>query len=125
MRYIVDSCVWIDFMSGKKHFDAMTALLNDNLAFTNKIILAELLPSAKIRKENDFIECISGIEIVPLEIDWDEITEMQFNCLKSGINKIGLLDIVILQNVKQNKMGIFSTDKHIIALANLLNVQLL
>ena len=112
-------------MSGKKHFDAVSALLNDNLAFTNEIILAELLPSAKMRKEKDFIECISGVELVALEIDWGEVIEVQFNCLKSGINKIGLLDIAIVQNAKQNKMGIFSTDKHIIALANLINVQLL
>jgi hypothetical protein len=45
--YIVDSCIWIDFFSYKKHFEAVSILLTDNCTFVNKVILAELLPSAK------------------------------------------------------------------------------
>jgi len=112
MSYIIDSCVWIDFFTKRHNYDSVSTLIIDDLAYTNKIILSELLPSAKKNKENDFIECMSGLELVPLSIDWDEIADIQVNCLKSGINKLGLLDIAIAQNAKQNKMGIYSTDRH-------------
>ena len=112
MNYIIDSCVWIDFFVRKMHFEEISSLLIDNIAYTNDVILSELLPSAKKNKELDFIECLSGIDIVSLEIDWNEIQKIQYECLKSGKNKIGLIDIVIAQNAQQNEMGIFSTDRH-------------
>jgi hypothetical protein len=84
----------------------------DNTAYINKIILAELIPSARRNKEAGFIECLSGINIISLNIDWDEIMEIQFQCLISGINRLGLLDIAIAQNAKQNDVEIFSTDNH-------------
>ena len=123
MKYIVDSCIWIDFFSYKKHFKTLSALLTDNRAFVNKIILAELLPSAKLRNEFVFVKCLSGIEVISLDIDWEEVEEIQIRCIKAGLNKLGLLDIAIVQNVKQNNMGIFSNDKHIIALGKLLEVK--
>jgi predicted nucleic acid-binding protein len=112
MNYIIDSCVWIDFFIKKEHFESISTLIIDDLVYTNKIILSELLPSAKKNRETELIECLSGLELVPLSIDWDEIADIQYNCLKSGINKLGLLDIAIAQNAKQNKMGIYSTDRH-------------
>ncbi|GHT65158.1 hypothetical protein FACS1894110_06350 [Spirochaetia bacterium] len=116
MNYIVDSCVWIDYFKYKKHFQEISGLLINNLASVNKIILAELIPSAQAYKEYDFIACFSGISVVPLNIDWDEIMAIQYECIKSGINKLGLLDIAIAQNAKQNGMGIFSTNRHMILL---------
>ena len=112
MNYIIDSCVWIDFFVRKMHFEEISSLLIDNVAYTNDAILSELLPSARKNKELDFIECLSGIDTLSLEIDWNEVQEIQYECLKSGINKIGLIDIVIAQNATQNEMGIFSTDRH-------------
>ncbi len=112
MNYIVDSCVWIDFFIKRKHFETISNLIIDDLVYTNEIILSELLPSARKNKEAEFIECITGLELTPMSIDWEEITDIQYNCLKSGINKIGLLDIAIAQNAKQNRMGIYSTDRH-------------
>jgi hypothetical protein len=52
------------------------------------------------------------MNIISLNIDWDEIIEIH-QCLLSSINRLGLLDIVITQNAKQNNVEIFSTDNHI------------
>lgn len=122
MNYIIDSCVWIDYFNKKLHYDIVSQLLTDNLAYINKIILAELIPSARIYKEFDFITCLSGLNLLALDIDWDEIIEIQHQCIKSGINKLGLLDIVIAQNAKQNDIGVFSTDKHMILLSQKLGI---
>ncbi|MDR1997635.1 MAG: PIN domain-containing protein [Candidatus Margulisbacteria bacterium] len=124
MNYIVDSCVWIDFFGQSKYLQTVSRLLTDNLAFTNNVILAELLPAARKNKEHEFIECLSGLEAVPLNIDWAEIEEIQLFCLKSGLNKLGLLDIVIAQNARQNNMGLFSTDRHMRLLGLKLGIKL-
>ncbi|MDR1932438.1 MAG: PIN domain-containing protein [Spirochaetales bacterium] len=117
MNYIIDSCVWIDYFKKKINFKEISQLLIDNTALTNKIVLAELIPSARSNKEYDFIDCLSGIDVVPLNIDWSEIIEIQYQCIRAGINKLGLLDIAIAQNAKQNDVAIFSTDRHMILLS--------
>ena len=122
MNYIIDSCVWIDYFKYKKHFQEISDLLINNLSFVNKIILAELIPSARIYKEYDFIDCLSGINSIPLDIDWDEIIDIQCECIRSGINKLGLLDIAIAQNAKQNDMGIFSSNRHMILLCQKIGI---
>jgi len=53
MKYVVDSCIWIDFFTKKKHFESVSNLLIDDLAYVNQIILSELLPSARLKKENE------------------------------------------------------------------------
>jgi predicted nucleic acid-binding protein len=122
MNYLVDSCVWIDYFKYKKSFQVISDLLISNVLFVNKIILAELMPSAQAYKEHDFIACLSGIGVVPLIMDWDEITEIQYDCIKSGINKLGLLDIAIAQNAKQNGLDVFSTNRHMLLLCQKIGV---
>jgi len=123
MGYIVDSNIWIEFFNRRNYFDSVSGLLNDNKAYINGIILAELIPSSRAKREEEFIECLYGIELLELYIDWDEIIEMQYRCIKNGINKLGLLDIAIAQNAKQNNAGIFTLDRHMILLCNLIGVE--
>jgi predicted nucleic acid-binding protein len=122
MNYLVDSCVWIDYFKYKKNFQTISDLLVSNALFVNKIILAELLPSAQAYGEHEFIVCLSGIGAVPLSIDWDEITEIQYGCIKAGINKLGLLDIAIAQNAKQNGLGVFSSNRHMVLLCQKIGI---
>jgi predicted nucleic acid-binding protein len=123
MNYIIDSNVWIEYFNKKNYFDSVSELLVNNTVYINKIILAELIPSARARNETEFIECLSGIEVLDLDINWDELIEIQFQCIKNGINKLGLLDIVIAQNAKQNDSGIFTINRHMILLCNLIGVK--
>ena len=123
MYYIIDSNIWIEFFNHRNFFDSVSEMLINNEALVNKIILAELIPSARQKKEIELIECLYGIEQLELDINWDEITEIQCNCIKKGINKLGLLDIVIGQNAKQNNAGIFTINRHLILLCNLLGIE--
>ncbi|MDL2229821.1 PIN domain nuclease, partial [Treponema sp. OttesenSCG-928-L16] len=63
------------------------------------------------------IECLSGLALLPLAADWEEIAEIQYQCIRNGINKIGLVDIIIAQNARQHGLDIFSTDRHMELLA--------
>ena len=123
MDYIIDSNIWIEFFNRRNYFDSVSDLLINNEVYINKIILAELIPSAKLKNEKELIECLYGIELLELDINWDEIIEIQYNCIKKGINKLGLLDIVIAQNAKQNNVGIFTVDRNMILLCNLTGIK--
>ena len=123
MDYIIDSNIWIEFFNKRNYFDSVSDLLINNEVYINKIILAELVPSARSNNEKEFIDCLYGIELLELNINWDEIIEIQYNCIKKGINKLGLLDIVIAQNAKQNNAGIFTINRHMILLCKLIGVE--
>ena len=123
MEYIVDSNIWIEFFNKKNYFAPVSDLLINNEVYINKIILAELIPSARTKNEKEFIECLYGIELLELNIDWDEIIEIQYYCIKNGINKLGLMDIIIAQNAKQNNVGIFTINRHMVLLCSLIGVK--
>ena len=111
-NYIVDSCVWINSFSKGINPDAISDLYDNNNLYTNNVVLSEIIPTARKKNEQLLIQTISKAIKVPLSIDWDEVSEIKYLCIKNGINDIGLLDIAIAQNAKQNNMGVFSTDKH-------------
>lgn len=111
-RVLVDSSVWIEyFKSEKKHGD-IDDLLDDNLLCTNDLILAELLPSLYIEKENELIESMNSLEKVEIDISWEIIVQMQIQNIENGINGVGIPDLIILQNVIENNLVLYSIDKH-------------
>ena len=123
MDYIIDRNIWIEFFNKKKYFESVSDLLNNNEVYINQIILAELIPSARAKNEKEFIECLYGIELLELNIDWDEIIEIQYYCIRNGINKLGLVDIIIAQNAKQNNVGVFTMNRHMVLLCNLIGAE--
>ena len=123
MDYIIDSNIWIEFFNRGNYFDSVSDLLINNEVYINKVILAELIPSARSKNEKLLIECLYGIELLELDIIWEEIIEIQYCCIKKGINKLGLLDIVIAQNAKQNNTGLFTINRHMILLCDLLGIK--
>ena len=47
-----------------------------------------------------------------ISIDWDNIIKMQVTCLRSGINKVGISDLIIAQQAVNNDFDLFTYDKH-------------
>ncbi|EMY77142.1 toxin-antitoxin system, toxin component, PIN family [Leptospira weilii serovar Ranarum str. ICFT] len=74
--------------------------------------MSELVPFLKLRKQSKIIASLEAIERFPLEIDWGQIIEYQISNLRNGINKVGIPDLIIAQNVIQNKAMLFTLDKH-------------
>ena len=111
MNVLIDTSIWIEyFKTGEvAHVDF---LIDENLVVTNELILTELIPYLKLKKQTRVITLFKEINLVPLKIDWDEIIEYQFKCLKNGANGIGIPDLIIAQNAKQNNLGVYSLDKH-------------
>ena len=124
MEILVDTSIWIDYFRGGDNSSSMDALLDENILVTNEIILAELIPYLKIRKQAEVIKLLYEINQIPLRIDWEEIIGFQVKCLKSGANGVGIPDLIIAQNAKENNCTIYSLDKHFQLLNKVLKVKL-
>ncbi|GFO72414.1 hypothetical protein BJAS_P2643 [Bathymodiolus japonicus methanotrophic gill symbiont] len=50
---------------------------------------------------------------MPLDINWKEIIEFQVLCFENGANGVGISDLIIAQNAKQNANRAYSLDTEV------------
>jgi len=110
-QVLVDSSIWIDYFR-EGQYDQLDQLIERDLVVTNDIILTELLPSLNMVNAKDAINGLLSIPRIPLLIDWDIIRRYQLLNLRSGINKVGIPDLIILEQVIAEQLSLFSRDKH-------------
>lgn len=124
MPVLVDTSIWVEYFNKGDGFEKLDLIIDENLVVTNDLILAELVPFLKIRKQKKIIELLNSINKLELSINWDEITDYQLKCLKKGVNGVGIPDLIITQNAKQNNCEIYSKDKHFTLLKNILGIKI-
>ena len=124
MEVLVDTSIWIDYFRSGDNSKNLDFLIDENLIVTNDIILAELIPYLKIKKQTKVIKSLHEVNRTPLDIHWEEIIECQVKCLKGGVNGAGISDLIIAQNAKQNDSQVYSLDKHFRLLNQVLKVKL-
>jgi len=109
---LVDSSVWIGYFRGEKKAKHLDHLIETNTACVNDLIFAELLPSIAHKNEPDLRELLLVVQRIPLVIRWDHIISMQTANLKNGINKVGIPDLIIMQNAQEHSVPLFTLDRH-------------
>ena len=124
MGILVDTSIWIDYFKGGQSSSDLDVLIDENLVVINDLILTELIPYLRIKKQLTVIKLLQEISRIPLLINWDEIIEFQVKCLKVGANGIGIPDLIIAQNAKANNCNIYSLDKHFRLLKQVMKVNL-
>ena len=124
MGILVDTSIWIDYFKGGQSSSDLDVLIDENLVVINDLILTELIPYLRIKKQLTVIKLLREISRIPLLINWDEIIEFQVKCLKIGVNGIGIPDLIIAQNAKANNCNIYSLDKHFRLLKKVIKVNL-
>ena len=112
MPVLVDSSIWIDYFREGGDSDKLDVFIDENIVVINDLILAELVPFLKIMKQRKIVQLLDLIAKLELNIDWDQIVDYQYKCLKKGINGMGLPDLIIVQNAIQNNCEIYSLDSH-------------
>ncbi|MEA1866895.1 MAG: PIN domain-containing protein [Thermodesulfobacteriota bacterium] len=112
MLVLVDTSVWVEYFRSGNNFEKLDFLIDENLIVTNDLILAELIPFLKVRKQRKLINLLLNINMLNLAINWCQIIEYQYKCLKNGLNGVGIPDLIIAQNAKQNNCKIYSLDNH-------------
>jgi predicted nucleic acid-binding protein len=102
----------VAYFRGTSDLPALDWLIEEGLVVTNDLILAELTPALLVRGERKLVGLLRAIERVPLTVDWSGIVELQVTCLRNGINKVGLPDLIVAQHAMQHGLSLFSLDKH-------------
>ena len=125
MSVLVDTSIWIEYFRIGNNFEKLDFLIDENLIVINDLILAELVPYLKVRNQRKIVKLIYYIKKLELSINWDQIIEFQFKCLKNGLNGIGIPDLIVAQNAKQNRCKIYSLDNHFSLMKDILELQLL
>ncbi len=113
-KILVDSSIWINYFNNKRYYNILTELIIDNQICTNNLVLTELIPFLKIKKMNELITALLEVDSIPININWEIIMNYQLINLKNGINKVGIPDLIILDNVISNNLILFTADKHFI-----------
>jgi len=122
-KILTDSSVWIDYFKNGQP-GILDRLIEENLICINEIIFTELAPVLKKQNETIALKGLQAIDRIPLNIDWDVIRKYQFMNLENGINHVGIPDLIILQQVINEKITLFSYDKHFKLMKNHLNFDL-
>ena len=112
MPVLVDSTIWIDYFRSGENSNKLDYFIDEDILFINNLILAELIPFLKIKKQRKMVMLLNSINKLDLNINWDQIIDYQYKCLKNGINGIGIPDLIIAQNAIQNYCTVYSLDNH-------------
>lgn len=121
---LVDSSVWIEYFKGTKRAILVNELIDNNSLCINDLILAELLPAINQRKEVHLREMLLSVAKTEVKINWNQIVYMQTQNLLHGINKVGIPDLLIVQNAIDNNLQLFSYDKHFRLMSEMLDLRL-
>lgn len=124
MSVLVDTSVWIDYFRDANSSADLDDLISENLIVTNDIILSELIPFLKAKKQLPVVKLLYEVNRLPMQINWKEIIEIQVRCMKAGSNGVGIPDLIIAQNAKSNNCEIYSLDKHFQLLNQVIKVKL-
>jgi len=125
MSVLVDTSIWIEYFRAGNHSEKLDFLIDENLIVINDLILAELIPSLRVRNQRKIISLLYNINKLELSISWNQIIEFQFKCMKNGLNGIGIPDLIVAQNAKQNQCPIYSLDNHFELMKDILKLQLM
>ena len=124
MSVLIDSSVWIEYFRNSNNYEKVDFLIDENQVVINHLILAELTPFLKIRKQNNLVELLHNIDRLKLDIRWDQVIDLQYLCLHNGLNGVGIPDLIIVQNATQNASKIYSLDKHFLSMSAFLDFEI-
>ena len=124
MSILVDTSIWVEYFRSGNNTEKLDFLIDENLIVINDLILAELVPFLKFRNQRKIINLLYNINKLKLSINWNQIIDFQFKCLKNGLNGIGIPDLIVAQNAKQNRCEIYSLDSHFRLMKDILEFQL-
>ena len=125
MSVLVDTSIWVDYLRSGNFAEKLDYFIDENLIVTNDLILSELVPFLKIRNQKKLISLLRNISRLELFIDWNQIIDYQYKCLKNGINAVGIPDLIIAQNAIQNDCEIFTQDNHFSLMRDILSLNIL
>jgi predicted nucleic acid-binding protein len=68
MSVLVDTSVWVEYFRSGNNSEELDFLIDENLIVTNDLILAELIPFLKVRKQRKLTNLLLNINKLNLSI---------------------------------------------------------
>ncbi|MDD2601268.1 MAG: PIN domain-containing protein [Kiritimatiellae bacterium] len=124
MSVLVDSSVWIEYFRSTDKAKTLAYLIDEDLVVVNDLILAEIIPALRLHSKFKHVRLMQMIDRPQLEIKWTKLMDMQVLCLRKGINKVGISDLIIAQHAIQNDFELYSLDKRFKLLARFIPLKL-
>ena len=124
MSILVDSSIWIDFFKSGNNSEGLDYYIDENILVVNDLILTELIPFLKLKRQDEIVQLLKSINRLEMNINWEQIVEFQYQCLKNGISGIGIPDLIIAQNAIQNDCSIYTLDKHFTMMKSAIDIRL-
>ncbi len=90
----------------------------------NDLILAELVPFLKLKNRRKLIGLLSNVNRLKVNVDWNQLVDFQYTCLKNGLNGVGIPDLIIAQNAVQHDCKIYSLDKHFLEMSRMFGFEI-
>ena len=122
---LIDSCIWIDFFSKNLRRELISDISDAHRLCINDAIMSEVLPLLLHKKEHRAADLLASQYSLPMRIQWQGIIDLQLQMIKAGINKVGVLDLIILQNAMQNHCSMVSADKHFRLMCDEVGIEIL
>lgn len=113
-RVLADTSVWIEFFKADSEIgDHLEALLKGNSVWTCGVTILELLQGVRSDSEKKTIlEIVSALPYVEMSLEiWHKAAEVALSLKKKGLT-LPLSDILIASIAIENKLSIFTLDKH-------------
>lgn len=120
---LVDSSVWIDFLSGRDDFGLARRLLNDEVALCGQV-LSEVLSGVRKPRQREQLE--ARFKALPY-LEQDMVVHLRAARLFSELRRQGvtvpLSDCLIAAVALQEGVPVLTTDRHFDAFPNLPRVE--
>jgi len=78
----------------------------------------------KLRNQQKLISLLNVITRLKLAIQWNQLMDWQYQCLRHGLNGIGIPDLIIAQNALQNGSTLYSLDQHFVLIKEVVTIEL-
>ncbi len=124
MPVIIDSSVWIEYFRNGNNYEKVDFLIEKNRVVINDLILTELTPFLKLKKQHKLVKLLHTINNTAIDIKWGQLVELQYKCLINGLNGVGIPDLIICQNAMQHNCKVYSLDKHFSKMSKLLGFEI-
>lgn len=121
---LVDSSVWIDYFRSGENSNQLERLIELDLVCINEVILTEMIPVLQLRKQTKLIEALSALPKAPHEIFWEGIRQLQIQNLENGLHRVGLPDLIIVQNCIEADLELWTLDKHFLLMQQYIHFKL-
>ena len=122
---LVDTSVWIAYFRKEESAPPMNELIDSGRVCSTNLIVAELIQGAKSDKEirvlKDFLDVFPFLR--EQEETWFKAAYMAYQLRKKG-KTMGLADCYLAQIAIENKVGLYSFDKHFKVIGKMVPLQL-